>query len=219
MRKLIHRIPLFIVAIAVIIAIPVSAASILVQKPIASDDVDQPFSPSSGTLTVEYGTNGVANRIHTTLEFSYSTTHANMIAEYNENGYYIVEGGETILMAQHAYAGVDIKAARCSGNIDNIEADHVMFTDLPNPKTDLENNDFVLDMIDDEAEVVALGTIEANKDYTFRVRWIDHRSGGNDTDGRWVVNAELSKPVLSEYNTIEYDDIVYIEYGNVMGES
>ncbi len=74
-------------------------------------------------------------------------------------------------------------------------------TSLPNPKTDLENND-PFGSRNDEAEVIALGTVSA-KSYYMSVMWYDYRSGGSSDNGTWYVNAEISSKGILDYNVIQ----------------
>ena len=88
-------------------------------------------------------------------------------------------------------------------------------TSLPNPKTDIENDDFFIDNRNEEAEVVALGTIEANRSYLTSVYWHDYRSGNSTDCGKWSVNAELADQFVpgGDYNTVSWTPLTQLAYG------
>src|SRR5699024_5444567 len=74
---------------------------------------------------------------------------------------------------------------------------YMAVSSLPNEKTDLEINSYGSSH-HDEADVVALGALELNKDYYFTVVWNDLRKGDIvGLQGTFSISSELSEKGVS----------------------
>lgn len=157
----------------------------------------QDFVPATGVLTAVYYSGDANNDPYATtkLSFTYTSACVSDVIAYNADG---------------LYTGMDIKSYR-PGKAPMMDG-YSITTSLPNPKTDLESNN-PLGNAQDEADVVALGTIVANKSYTMTVQWWDKRDGLSGSNGDWVVNAELSKKGIFDYNTQRYLGLASLAYG------
>ena len=149
------------------------------------------FYPAYGTLFVTYNSNSATTRI----DFTYSAQAANQIASYINQYKY--------------YSGMDIKD---NGNAFSATT---ISTSLPNPKTDIEANggNYL-----NESEVMALGTIVANKNYYMSTKWNDYRPILSTNS--WYVNAEISHqdfPPFGDYNTVDWSSCTSLPYGPNQG--
>lgn len=149
------------------------------------------FHPTTGYLIGYY--DSAADYITTRVNFSYTSTAVRNISAYN---------------ADEKYAGVDIKDV---GN--GFDAYSITST-APNVKTDIETNSG--HNYYNEAEIVILGTLSANRTYNMNVSWRDYRQGY--LSDVFSVNAELSnKPIAPgfDYNVISggWKTLVQMPYG------
>lgn len=161
------------------------------------------FWPKSGSLTATYSaTNNTAT---TTLSFTYGEK---AIKYFND-----------VYWPDSMYPGVEIRDYPNSGN-GNFSAPNtsVITTNLPNPKLDVENDQF-LNSYNEEAEVTALGkTLVADHEYTMSVVWTDYRDGSSA--GVWGAKAELSKKGIIDYNVQDYKYLsADVPYGATAGAS
>lgn len=93
---------------------------------------------------------------------------------------------------------------------------YAISTSLPNPKSDLENDD-LLGNRNEESEVVALGTVEATT-YNMSVMWYDYREGETNDNGQWEVQFNMSGQYIGkgnlwiktngDYNNVWTSDVV-----------
>ncbi len=130
--------------------------------------------------------------------FYKDTSYGNHIAEnycvfslddYNVENILLHNNGEHPESNKTLFLGVDITSVRNSLT-DKMSA-YLVVTNLPNPKTDLEDED-ALGTRNEESEVVALGEVEADTEYYMYVLWNDYREGGSSDDGQWQVQFNMS---------------------------
>ncbi|HOV28378.1 MAG TPA: hypothetical protein PK566_18745 [Pseudobacteroides sp.] len=88
---------------------------------------------------------------------------------------------------------------------------------LPNPKTDIENDDF-FGSRNEESEVVALGSVSVGT-YNMVTYWDDYRSGGSTDNGTWQCQFGMSKSGMFDYNNVLISDVVQaiVYFGNTSG--
>lgn len=140
------------------------------------------FWPGTGTLTAIYdSTYGYAM---TRAEFIYGTTSAAFSAVHQEDD---------------LYPGMEIRDYS-NGSLDNFSV-YSIYTNLPNPVTDKEDDDFFGDR-NEEAEVTVLGPIVSGKIYNLTAYWDDYRN--SSSSGNWAIKAELSRHGISDYNVVDY---------------
>jgi len=123
---------------------------------------------------------GNQNYAKTYCEFTLDSHNVTNILQYN--------AGTNPADSKNLYLGLDITSVR-NGLTDQMDA-YAISTSLPNPKSDLENDDTLGDR-NEEAEVVALGTVQATT-YSMSVMWYDYRAGGNNDNGEWRLQFNMS---------------------------
>lgn len=157
------------------------------------------FHPTVGTLTGYYDT--ASNEVSTVLSFKYDATAISNIQRYNND---------------MLYTGVDVKDCYDSGMPATGFDAYLIDTTLPNPVRDLERNG--ANEYNNEAEIVILGTLTANRSYTMSTLWTDCRQGL--LDGNFIANAELSSaPTYSggDYNSRAHKGLATLPYGRAAG--
>jgi hypothetical protein len=145
------------------------------------------------------------NQLKTSIYFALDTNNVNSIVSYNNgNG-----GGDCSGSA--SYLTLDQTAVPDSWDLE-ISAS-VVSSNLPNPKYDLENDNYVAEY--DESEVVALGTVSATN-YYMATTWNDYRDGGAGDSGTIQGQFSMSKAGFSDYNNCIQSSAVqeYITYGD-----
>lgn len=169
------------------------------------------FAPNSGGLYAAF----YPTYIITEIPCTYTTTEVSYITNWNKYGY--TDGVNTYV---HAYAGIDIKNVPDKAKAEQLNARRITST-LPNPKFDLENDLFSdSNNYQEEAEVVALGTIQAGVRYNTTVEWDDYRDGTLVELGHWNVNAELSAKGVQDYNVIsgQWETLTHLYYHETKGQ-
>lgn len=133
--------------------------------------------------------------------------------------------------SKNLYFTVDFRNVP-EGSVDQMDA-YTIYTSLPNPKLDYENDNENVDDRNEEAEIVALGEVEETN-YFATAWWVDYRNGDDDDDGYWQVEFVMSGkyigdpdvgiwfPLLgddSDYNTVRRlrDGEKKMPYGNKGG--
>lgn len=152
------------------------------------------YVPKSGTFTNKVGYNGTYGNIMTTeTRFSLDSNNVTSILKYN-----IGVGDHENAAGINCYLTVDVTCFR-NGLLDPFSA-YSVATNLPDPKTDIENDDLTGSR-NEESEAVALGTVQANKEYYMRTTWDDYRSSSSDS-GRFEVMFAMSAKGISDYNNV-----------------
>lgn len=151
------------------------------------------FYPTTGYVIGYYDTN--SDTVTTQVSFRYSSAAVSNINNYNN---------------QSLYTGVDIK-----DYANGFHAYSITST-APNIKTDIESNsghNFY-----NEAEIVILDPLTANRNYTMTVSWYDYRQGY--TSSRFNVFGELSKKGVFDYNVYQeaWETLTSLNYGAVAGQ-
>lgn len=187
------------VLLFMVMSIALSTFAVAAYTYVPFDPTKKFFTPNSGSLTV---TCDVANStVDTTLSFQYSSERALSIfsESYNAN-----------------YATMDIKDHDQYTGFGKLDA-YTITTTLPNPKYDIEDGNF--DRRCEEAEVVALGGIKPDVNYSMIVTWNDNRS--QTSQGKEVaisVNSELSSKGIIDYNAMDYEPCVIKVISDVKGQ-
>ena len=125
------------------------------------------------------------NYAETYVSFTLDSNNVSTIKTYNS-------GTNTAAPGMNLYLGLDIRSHRKSST-DMMDA-YSIATSLPNPKSDLENDDLFGDR-NEESEVVALGTVSA-RTYYMSTKWYDYRTGGSDHNGEWRAQFHMSGQYL-----------------------
>lgn len=175
-------------------------ASAVENSYIALSSPTKSFSPENGSLTVSY----YDDYVKTFLTFKYS---AESVAEIRDMQHY----GDLC-------AGMDIKSySNSSGGTGAYMDAYAITSTLPNYKPSMEANASDGFTYCNEAEAVAMGTIEANTYYNMYVYWHDYRTGTAASAGRWSINAESSALLITEFMTHDYDTLASLNYGKNKG--
>ncbi|MBQ7976969.1 MAG: hypothetical protein IJ300_14890 [Clostridia bacterium] len=154
-----------------------------------------------------YNTDGDAqNYAKTYCEFTLDNNNVSNILQYN--------AGTHSADSKNLFLTLDISSVRKSST-DKMDA-YAISTSLPNPKSDLENDD-LLGNRNEESEVVALGTVEATT-YNMSVMWYDYREGETNDNGQWEVQFNMSGQYIGkgnlwiktngDYNNVWTSDVV-----------
>lgn len=163
------------------------------------------YVPKTGSMTSSY----VSGTAYTNASFTLDSTNVTKIKEYNN-------GTNSSYSGTYGYLTVDVSSIR-SGDNDMMDA-YAMASNLPDPKFDMENDDF-FGTRNEESEVVALGTVAAQS-YYVKTSWNDLRSGGSTDNGKWQCQFSMSKKGISDYNTFVQSDVIQatVKYGKYAGQ-
>ena len=149
------------------------------------------YVPRNGTATPTFfnrDSPGV-NYVRTNVVFTLDDTNVSNILSYNE-------GTHPDAPNMNIFLGLDVRSWRNSNSNRDMMDAYIIFTNLPEAKRDLENDDlFSFDNRNEEAEVVALGRVR-NQSYYVSTLWYDHRSGGSNHDGQFRVQFHMSGQYL-----------------------
>lgn len=157
-----------------------------------------------------YDTDGNGqNYAKTYCSFTLNSSNVSSIKSYN-NGTNSAEEGLNL------YLTLDITNVPSTTNgYDQMDA-YAISTSLPNPKSDLENDD-VFGSRNEESEVTALGTVSA-KTYSMSVMWYDYRNGDTNDNGKWQCQFCMSGqyvnvlgawvPSNGDYNTVRQSSAI-----------
>ena len=128
------------------------------------------------------------NCVKTYCEFTLDDNNVSNILQYN--------AGTHPADSKNLFFTLDITSVR-NGSTDKMDA-YAISTSLPNPKTDLENDDLLGDR-NEESEVVALGTVEETT-YNMSVMWYDYREGETNDNGQWQAQFNMSGQYIGKGN-------------------
>ncbi len=165
------------------------------------------YVPKKGTFTEEI----ISDQYTCKTTFAFDSSNVSNIKDYNDGG----DNPGTSCDKAKAYVTIDQSALPDSWDL---EIDAVSITStLPNPKYDLEDNNFFGE--NDESEVVALGTVSA-KSYAVRTYWDDNRDGDSRDSGKIQVQFAISKKGIFDYNNCIQSGAVQIgnSYDDDLGD-
>lgn len=151
------------------------------------------YVPLTGTFstTTGYNTNhGIYTQ--TLVQFSLDSTNISAITDYNEGN-----GAHSKAKGKKCYLTIDVTSVR-DNSLDPFSA-YAVYTDLPDPKIDIENDDLFGNR-NEESEVVVLGKLE-EKNYGMITVWDDYRSSDEDT-GEFRVQFAMSQKGVFDYNNL-----------------
>lgn len=142
------------------------------------------------------------------ITFKLDASNVLSIKDYNDGGY----SGCTA----NAYLTLDQAADPDSWDLE-IDG-YTVYSTLPNPKTDIEDNSFFGD--NDETEVTALGTVKSGTTYYMTSYWGDERDGGTSDSGLIKGQFAMSQKGWFDYNNCMQAASVQIEnsYGDNLGD-
>jgi hypothetical protein len=144
------------------------------------------YVPPSGTFS-EYCSNG---DYVSTVTFEFDSNNVSSIIQYNQ-------GNATVYCVnKDAYLTVDMSAVPQGIDLE-IDA-YLIYSNLPNPKYDLES-DWMFSPDCEESETVALGTVNASS-YIMRTWWDDERDGDVNDGGNIQVQFGMSNKGVFDYN-------------------
>ncbi|HHC3391974.1 TPA: hypothetical protein ACN7HJ_005302 [Klebsiella pneumoniae] len=150
------------------------------------------YVPKSGSGSQAMIYDGTNHYLQSTVNFKFDSTNVTNIKDYNNGG----DNPGTACDNASAYVTLDQTAKADSGNLE-ISATQVT-TNLPNPKTDVEDNNFIGS--NDESEVTVLGTVASSTAYWMATKWKDQRDGDSGDSGKIQAQFAMSKKGLSDYN-------------------
>ena len=143
------------------------------------------------------------------VSFTLDSKNVSSIKDYNNK---IGAGGTC--KGYSSYLTLDVTSV--DNGTEKLDAYYV-YSNLPNPKYDLEN-DNLFTPYREESETVALDTVTA-KDYYMTTRWADYRAGASSDSGKIQAQFGMSKKGISDYNTCVISNEVQIinSYGSSRG--
>ncbi|WP_105617935.1 pre-peptidase C-terminal domain-containing protein [Vallitalea okinawensis] len=177
------------------------------------------YTPPDGFMTARFYDVDEANWVKTYIGFTLDSDNVARIKSFNKG-----EIEDNWGDYRKAYFTLDVKSTT-DGNQDQMSA-YSIISNLPNPKYDLESDNS--DLRNEEAEVVALGQVEA-KYYDVVIYWKDYRTGQLDHSGGWKGQFSMSAygyipglfpDISTDYNNYyqsELDQII-LSYGQDGGE-
>ncbi len=140
------------------------------------------YAPKNGWArpTFYKETGDKQNYANTYCEFTLDNYNVTNILNFNNGTHSATD--------KFLFLTLDITSVR-SGTTDQMDA-YSLSTSLPNPKSDLENDD-PTGTRNEESDVTALGQVEPGT-YYVSVMWYDYRNGGNNDNGRWQAQFAMS---------------------------
>jgi hypothetical protein len=162
------------------------------------------YVPRSGNFIESAFSGGTATgyTYYSGVEFTFDSTNRSSILDYN-NG-----GNNPGTACDNVQAFVTIDQAAVPDNDETLSARSIS-TNLPDPKTDLENDSW-FNTLEEEAEVVALGTVAASTFYFMDVYWDDYRTGYTSDRGQIQVQFAMSNQGFSDYNNCTQSSAIQI---------
>jgi hypothetical protein len=180
-----------------------------------------PKTGSMSTTFYDFDPSTGLDDANTYVSFTLDSSNVSSILDFNNGG----DNPGTEADNKTCYLSIDVRSKR-TGSDDMMSA-YSVTSSLPNPKTDIENDD-IFGNRNEESEVVALGTVQA-QGYYMSTMWDDYRSGGSTDNGRWDcqfgVSGQYLKvggvwiPSSGDYNAIMISDVnqASVSYGNNSG--
>ena len=136
------------------------------------------------------------------VDFYFDSFNRSNILDYNNGG----NNPGTACDNVQAYVTIDQTAV--PDNDETLSARSVS-TNLPDPKTDLENDSWT-NTLEEEAEAVALGAVAAGQFYFMDVYWEDYRTGYVSARGQIQVQFGMSNEGWSDYNNCTQSSAVQV---------
>lgn len=158
------------------------------------------YVPKSGQGFLSLSTSNGVTRLNTSVYFELDQTNVDNILDYNNGN----DNPGTACDNKKAYLTIDQTAIPDSFDLE-IDGDEVR-TNLPDPKIDIEDNNFFGD--DDETEVTVLGTVTSSKMYYMESFWNDYRDGGSGDGGKVNAQFAMSTKGFSDYNNCVQSSVV-----------
>ncbi len=159
-----------------------------------SDYSNGSYVPLSGDFCVSTYTEE-SQQLATCASFTLDTNNVNEILKYN-----IGEGAHSDAQGYDCFLTIDVTNVRHStSSVDDLSATFV-FTNLPNPKIDIEDDD-LFGSRNEESEVCVLGEVESNVGYHVTTIWDDHRDFSG-SQGRIQCQFAMSKHGVLDYNNV-----------------
>ena len=151
------------------------------------------YVPPSGTFSegVVSATTSPRYRYWSRVTFRFSSSNVTAITDYNNGG---DNPGDRCDNAK-AYFTVEHEADPDSWDLE-LNA-YLIYTNLPNATLDFDGGIWAEAH---EAEATALGVVTSSQDYYMRTYWEDLRDGDAGDNGRILIELEMSKKGLTEYN-------------------
>ena len=168
------------------------------------------YVPKTGKGSASFAySSSSGNYAITNVNFTLDSNNVSAIKAYNN-------GTNSSYSGRKGYLGLDVTSVR-NGSTDMMDA-YSISTSLPNPKTDLENDDLG-GTRNEESEVVALGTVSASY-YYMSTYWNDYRSGGSSDSGKFQAQFNISEKGVIDYNNMTTSSRIQatIPYGTQGGK-
>ena len=137
--------------------------------------------------------------VFTQVDFGLDTYNVTKILEYNR--------GESSVSSSNCYLTVDVTHMRKNNSTDQLSAVYII-SNLPDYKSDIESDSGTRN---EESEVVALGTVESNKNYYFRTAWKDYRNSSS-LSSSIQCQFGMSKKGVIDYNNVIQSDVIQAVY-------
>lgn len=131
------------------------------------------------------------NLAKTYCEFTLDNYNVENILNYN--------AGTHEANSKNLYLTLDVTNVPSDGIHDKMDA-YLIYTSLPNPKEDYEDDLSDSDERKEESEVVALGEVEATT-YFMTTWWVDYRNSNANDKGQWQVQFAMSGQYVGLPNT------------------
>jgi len=169
------------------------------------------YVPKSGSGMQSTFLTGSTYQLDTWVYFQFDSHNVANILDYNNGN----DNPGTACDNKKAYVTIDQTAIPDSWDLE-IDAYYVN-TNLPNPKIDIEDNNFFGE--NDESEVTVLGTVEADTLYYMETVWNDYRDGDSGDSGKIQAQFAMSTKGLSDYNNCVQSSVVQhtFTYGDNLG--
>lgn len=176
-----------------------------------SDYSNGSYVPKSGQGFLSLVSSGGNTRLNTSIYFTLDNHNVTNIVDYNNGG----DNPGTSCDNSKAYLTIDQTAIPDSWDLE-IDGDEVR-TNLPNPKIDIEDNNFFGE--DDETEVTVLGTVVVGQTYYMESLWNDYRDGDSGDSGKVNAQFAMSAKGVSDYNNCVQSSVVQHvhTYGDNLG--
>lgn len=151
------------------------------------------YVPLSGKMTSTFYDVTIKDYFITNVNFSLSDYNVTKIRDYNNGGDNPGDNAD----GKNCYMTLDVTSTGDSTD-DKVEVTSIAST-LPNPKYDIEDDNF--DNDPEESEVVALGTVSATS-YKMTTYWYDFRTGYSGDSGKIRAQFSMSAKGLFDYNNV-----------------
>lgn len=168
------------------------------------------YVPRTGTLQSWFFDDSGDEFILTKVSFTLDSYNVSQILDYNDGG----TNPHPDTNGKECFLTLDVSSDGDSWD-DEIDA-YSITSSLPNPKYDLEDDNF--DGENEESEVVVLGTVSASS-YNCYTYWNDYRDGDPGDSGKIQAQFAMSTKGFFDYNNIIQSSAIQatITYGDDLG--